>query len=229
MTTLQAVKIGVPTLNRYDLVLRFCLAFAEEKNPVLIPEITILDNGGEFLSSKEGKLLMQTQGLPPIQVFVPEYNFGVAKSWNYFAKNLGQCIISNDDVLMNTKTIQSFIDAFRQNQDACIIENSHLTQGFSTFFLANARKWLDLGGFDESFYPAYFEDDDARYRLSIAKCPAIKINIPNWHHDNSSTLHGSNRYYQRSHWGSFFRNQAYYVEKWGGRPNEEKFLTPFNR
>jgi GT2 family glycosyltransferase len=229
MTNLQVVKVGVPTLSRYDLMLRFCLAFAEEKEPIVVPEITILDNGGSFLSSKEGKILMQTSGLPPIQVFVPDYNFGVAKSWNYFAKNLGQCIISNDDVLMSTKTIQSFIDAFKQNQEACIIENSHPNEGFSTFFLANATKWLDLGGFDESFYPAYFEDNDTRYRLSIAQCPTVKISVPDWSHDNSSTLHGSSHDYQRNHWGSFFRNQAYYIQKWGGPPSEEKFLAPFDK
>jgi GT2 family glycosyltransferase len=229
MSHLPIVKVGVPTLHRYDLMARFCLSFAEEKQPCLIPEITILDNGGDFLSSDEGRALMRNDNLPPIRVVVPEYNFGVAKSWNYFAKNLGQCIISNDDVVMTTKTIKNFVDAFNCNQDACIIEGSHKNEGFSTFFLANAGKWLSLGGFDECFYPAYFEDDDTRYRLKIAGFPTVKIDISDWRHDNSSTLHGSDHQYQRSHWGSFFRNQAYYIQKWGGLPGFEKFVMPFKK
>jgi len=225
---MNTIKIGVPTLSRYDLLLRFCRNFSLEQNPCLVPEITILDNGGKFLRSEECQALAAISNAPPISVVTPKHNLGVAGSWNYFAQKLGRCVISNDDVEVSTKGLKCFVDAANENNDAIIIENDHHNEGFSTFFLNKPEEWMAMGGFDECFYPAYFEDNDTRYRLLLARKPAVKAKIIDWRHDNSSTLHGSSDDYQRNHWGSFYRNQLYYHKKWGGHPGREMFISPFN-
>jgi GT2 family glycosyltransferase len=86
---------------------------------------------------------------------------------------------------------------------------------------------MEMGGFDELLNPAYFEDNDCRYRLLMAGNPVIKTQLKGWSHDNSSTLSGSDDSYKRMHWCLFHRNQKYYHLKWGGLPGMEKFRTPF--
>lgn len=229
MAELQRVKIGVPTLHRYDLLLRFCCAFAAESDPRVVPEITILDNGGGFIASREGQELSRKSNLPPISVVAPPYNFGVAKSFNWFAENLGQCIVAGDDTVISTRTIKAFVNAAFDHPEAIIIGHDHPSQSLAVMMLARPKEWLEMGGFDECFYPAYFEDNDARRRLELAGKPIATIKAPDWHHDNSSSLHGGSVMYQRNHWGSFYRNQLYYQLKWGGPPDAELFMEPFNK
>lgn len=228
MADLPIVKIGVPTLHRYDLLARFCSAFTKEKSPCVVPEIVILDNGGSFLSSMEASRLAQENGLPSVKVVVPSHNLGVSASFNWFAKNLGQCIVAGDDTVISTRTLKAFVDAASANPGAVIIGHDHPSESLAVMMIARPDEWLQMGGFDECFYPAYFEDNDARRRLDLAGNPIVTICAPDWHHDNSSSLHGGSTMYQRNHWGSFYRNQLYYTMKWGGLPGSEVFDTPFN-
>lgn len=228
MTDLPTVNIGVPTLSRYDLLSRFCKAFAKEECPYVIPSITILDNGGKFAGSPEAKALAQEPNLPSISIVTSPYNLGVARSFNWFATNLGECIIAGDDTVISSRTIKAFLDARNDFPDAIIIGHDHPTESLAVMMLAKPDEWLQMGGFDECFYPAYFEDNDARHRLVLAGKPIVTIQAPDWHHDNSSTLAASSLEYQRNHWGSFHRNQLYYEKKWGGSPGGEQFSVPFN-
>lgn len=86
-----------------------------------------------------------------------------------------------------------------------------------------------LGGwFDESFYPAYFEDNDYHYRLTIyvGEHAAVSTNKALCYHYESRTQYQSpgapvvppHRHHE---------NRAYYINKWGGKPGEERFRAPF--
>jgi len=83
-----------------------------------------------------------------------------------------------------------------------------------------------IGLFDENFYPGYFEDNDYRYRQRISKCFLDKFPLEN-EHLTSSTLKSCKEFQIRNQM-TFQLNFSYYVSKWGGRPHDETYETPFN-
>ena len=74
--------LGVPTLNRYDLLGRL-IASAEAGN-CKPSAYFIVDNGGHFHgeASKMPGVAAAIERGAPIEVLAPDKNLGVAASWN---------------------------------------------------------------------------------------------------------------------------------------------------
>lgn len=227
--TKQIVKVGVPTLTCYTKLIRLCHHLLNDEHPCIEARVFILDNGGNI--EKNGTIDALKESCPEgsWKAMVAPYNFGVSVSWNFFLKNLGQCIIANDDVVFGLDDVAVFLREAQMHPEAMIIETNHPVGGFSTFYANRPEEWLGMGGFDELLSPAYFEDNDCRWRLAQAGNPVRKVDLPSWSHDNSSTLHSGDERYKRMHWCCFERNRAYYQLKWGGSPGGETFSTPFNK
>ena len=225
---MDTVRIGIPTLSQYSLLGKLIINLALNANDTYIYEITIIDNGGRFQENNYYKQIMEVanQNLK-IKTEVPAYNTGVSCSFNHLIKTLGACIICNDDVLFTNKDVEILINCSRNNPDAVIIENSDPVSGFSTFYVNRPEVIIKLGGFDELFSPAYFEDNDMRYRLKINGYQIVQVQVPTWEHKTSATLKQGNNFYKRLHWGNFHRNRKYYILKWGGPPGKEQYLHPF--
>lgn len=225
MTEKQIIDIGIPTLHCYDKLVRLCERLAHDAHDRIVPRFTIIDNGGKLIDSGWFKAL---ERLPvTVEVLVAEQNLGVAASWNFLIRKLRQCIISNDDVIFSRGDIELLLDAAKKEDDAMFVGDE--IGGWALFWVNKPNEWLSMGGFDENFYPAYYEDDDAVYRLKIAEAKKVQIHMPGWRHENSSTLHCGSAEYQQAHWQSFAKNGAYYRSKWGGMPKQETFLTPFGK
>lgn len=84
----------------------------------------------------------------------------------------------------------------------------------------------EVGYLDENFFPAYYEDNDHRYRMKLAGLEWEYFPLK-YDHIVSSTLK-SNAEFQKKNQKTFAENGRYYVEKWGGLPGQEKYETPFN-
>jgi GT2 family glycosyltransferase len=224
----RRVSVGIPTLSCYDKLYRLCNHLLNDEHPCIEAEVLIIDNGGSFLESLYAKELQKVKS-PNFTVAVAPFNFGVAKSWNYLINQLGQCIIANDDVVFGLNDIAAFLEAADANPGSIILETNDPVGGFSTFYVNRPERWLDMGGFDELFAPAYFEDNDCRWRLNVEQNSTVKVNLPSWKHENSSTLNTGDDRYKRMHWCCFERNKAYYQTKWGGLPGQEQFTTPFGK
>jgi hypothetical protein len=84
-----------------------------------------------------------------------------------------------------------------------------------------------VGYFDENFFPGYFEDNDYRYRIKLTNTKITSIPLIN-EHATSSTLNSSDEFKQKNN-VSFQENYQYYIDKWGGPPSRETYVTPFNR
>ena len=223
----MAWTVCIPTLRRYDLLLRLCLSLNSESCRDLGLRVCILDNGGELLDSSLWLRSKDQFDLVSPEVIVPKYNLGVAGSWNFFIQRFGPCIIANDDVVFARETIESFSAASMAFPEVVIFEGKDSVAGFSTFYVNKSDFWMEMGGFDELFNPAYFEDNDCRHRLRLAGRPVKKIFLNGWHHDNSSTLASGDASYKRMHWCLYQRNRSYYIHKWGGLPGRESNLSPF--
>lgn len=84
----------------------------------------------------------------------------------------------------------------------------------------------EVGYLDENFFPAYYEDNDHRYRMKLAGLEWEYFPLK-YDHIVSSTLKSSAEF-QKKNQKTFAENGRYYVEKWGGLPGQEKYETPFN-
>ncbi|MFO7629209.1 MAG: hypothetical protein R6W06_06780 [Prochlorococcaceae cyanobacterium] len=221
------IAIGIPTLSQYALLERLCRALLRDAAASWDLRLLIVDNGGQLRASEHGRRIEALAGAGVVEIHTPPHNLGVAGSWNLFARELGRCIIANDDVTFGAEAIAAFAAAAARHPQAVILESDDPVGGFATFLLHRPAEWLALGGFDEAFNPAYFEDNDARRRLALQGLPTVAVPLPGWQHNNSSTLANSSEAYQRQHWCLFKRNLLYYRLKWGGEPGAETYRQPF--
>lgn len=87
------------------------------------------------------------------------------------------------------------------------------------------------GGFDEEYYPAYFEDDDMKYRLDLlakkSGVPAVDHRAPEAYYDHARSQTRANDPDCVSD-KQFQTNRARYMMKWGGSPGNERFTRAFD-
>lgn len=84
----------------------------------------------------------------------------------------------------------------------------------------------EVGYLDENFFPAYYEDNDHRYRMELADLEWEYVPLK-YNHKVSSTLKSRNDF-QKKNQKTFSENGRYYIAKWGGLPGQEQYETPFN-
>ena len=94
-------------------------------------------------------------------------------------------------------------------------------------FLFTKKLIRAVGYLDENFFPGYFEDNDYKRRIQVAniQVPTVQLDAE---HERSSTLNSSEQFKKRNQF-TFQQNFSYYVNKWGGKPNEETYVKPFNQ
>lgn len=96
-------------------------------------------------------------------------------------------------------------------------------------FMVSKEAWNIIGEFDELFFPAYHEDNDYHYRMKLLDIPAIVLPTAMFYHYGSRTQNEAQENGLPMVPSPMFENsRAFYVKKWGGMPNEEKYKFPFN-
>ena len=199
--------LGVPVLNRADLAERML-----DSVDVDAAETLVILNGNpdETRSCLEGRHATYVD---------PGCNLGVAASWNFIIRARPAApwwLIVNADIEFGAGDLGRLVDVMRDPaaRVACLYD-------FGAFAINQAA--VDtVGWFDENFHPIYFEDNDYRRRCALAGVP-VKSLLSRTRHDNSSTIASG---YARHNERTFPRNLDYYVEKWGGPPNQETVTAP---
>jgi GT2 family glycosyltransferase len=115
------VKLGVPTLCRYDLLQR--LLDSAEAGHVRPSGYVIVDNGGE------ARARLRLPGT--VELIEPGRNLGVAASWNVLLEATGSeaIVISNDDVALGPDAFSKIQEAARQEPLVTAIDWSLFAQG----------------------------------------------------------------------------------------------------
>ena len=198
------MKLGVPTLVRYDLLRR--LLDSAERGSVKPDGYLIVDNGGGLAAS--GVRLPQNA-----TIIVPGKNIGVAASWNLILDEAGTepIAISNDDLMLGR-------GAFAILSAAAAAHPMVVAHGWSLFAQAPACTQL-VGHYDEGFWPGYYEDQDYSRRMKLAGLSRRDVRVEVSHV-------GSASFKAMPHLNSE-RAGAYYHAKWGGPPNHERWDRPF--
>jgi len=182
-------------------------------------------------------------------------NIGCGPAWNYGIKyaienfDSRYFFIPNNDVLLHPETIDVLLDVVKHPRIALasatdvsgrvaqateVLTLEMPTFGiikdapdFSCFMLS--RETIDkVGYFDEKFYPAYFEDNDYHYRINLAGLRGVKTSKSLYFHYGSRTSKGGEKIKEKVSF-SYLTNRDYFIRKWGGKPGQETFTTPFNK
>jgi GT2 family glycosyltransferase len=205
--------IGIPTLNRFDLLIPSILLYLEDFKGV---DIHIIDNGQQNIKQK-------LPNLPNIYVYEEETNMGVAASWNKLCQTIfskyNYAVILNDDVYLGytTETVEKAII----NSPVGLIQSS----ASWSVFVISVGFYDEIGDFDETFYPAYYEDSDYLYRMKLF---GIRQTID--YSLNPQIARVSMTYEKDPELinNAMAVNRERYIEKWGGLPLMEQYLTPYN-
>lgn len=203
--------VGVPYLNRPDI-------FEEMMNSidVEIGTVVVIDNSPAMdLRNYANKSLN-------VRVVSTGHNIGVSASWNLIFKltpNVPWWMVINSDVVFYPQSLT-------QAESLVTNENGvHSFGGFAVFSIS--PDVIDtVGWFDESFVPAYFEDNDYRYRCFLAGVPWYD-HEPVHVHKGSSVIRSDSRYQENNN-RTFPMNSEYYQSKWGGPVTKETYRSPFN-
>lgn len=209
----RPVIVGVPVLNRYDLLFRLIESLAG------VP-FAIVDNGGKMPEHLDRlRELARRCGLAAIAE-QPEAPRSVAASWNHVLMTYPRhdVVLCNDDVVV----APGGIDLLRSHPEPLV-----LAQDFSCF-LHRPEATAAIGYYDETFSPAYFEDNDYAHRARIAGVPigrAEGVTLPT---EGSSTRAAMTEIQRKALDQDFEKNKRYYFAKWGGFPGQEQFTVPFD-
>jgi GT2 family glycosyltransferase len=203
-------SIGIPTLNRADLLIPSLKKYVKDFEGI---DIHIVDNGNQD----------ELQSFDNIKVEKRANNLGVATSWNRLCREIFKtkdwALLINDDIYLGYGT-----DVVNN-----VINNSHngIVQSSLNFSVILICKDLYeyIGKFDEKFYPAYYEDSDYIYRLKLNGLT----------HDVDTTLNPIEARISQTYEkapdlvnAAMQSSRERYIRKWGNIPLLETFKTPFN-
>lgn len=204
--------IAIPTLNRADLLNESLSKYFED-----FPEthIAICDNGKQDIIHREKNFM----------IYRPEKSLSVSDSWNmlmdYAQKiNASHVLMLNDDVYLG-KT-EKEIDWLVNRYENTPFINS--LQNWCSFIL-RVDSWQQIGDFDGINFPNYFNDNDYCTRMQRLSLKRINTEYLNpLIYRNSMTIAKDPTLNSR-----FLEYRQKYIDKWGGVPSQEQYLTPFNK
>lgn len=177
------MKIGVPVLNRGDLLRRLV------DSVDLDAEILVIVNsiGAVDPSVADAVRDLENQQRRGVRVRVERIagNLGVAGSWNLIMDRFGgDCVISNSDIEFAPGILRETMTKIEARSDIVL---QHLWA--ASCFYVSATFPATLGWFDENIYPAYHEDQEIRLRSGALGVPRTTV----WEVGKSGIAHGGSQ------------------------------------
>lgn len=205
--------ICIPTVNRKDLLVE-ALPYYCSLYPTT--NIYVLDNGHQNIP----------QLCSRIYIFESEENLGVARSWTFLINKAiengeSNFLVLNDDIIY--KRGQGFVNALIEKHGAWTFHQPRPIYNWS-IFLISKEIYQKVGEFDSNFKRCFYEDNDYMYRLKLSG-----INV-RYEDEFAPEVYRCSETTKRSpELGGYLENRAYYLEKWGGLPHQERYTFPFNK
>jgi GT2 family glycosyltransferase len=191
----------VPVLNRYDLLQRML-----DSLDYPIGHLLIIDNGA---SAVEHSFELDVPDCVDHTTYLPmPANLGVAASWNLGVKSFpyaDRWFFASNDVQFHPSALEGLSTALRD--EITLASMFPYWQAFALGYGAVKR----VGLFDESFFPAYCEDNDMTRRAEHAGVKIVHVDVPMLH-DNSSTINSDRRLLENNA-RTFASNVSHFEEK----------------
>lgn len=220
MTTVPPLAITV--LNRYDLLRQQLASLAV--GTVKPSKILIVDNGGRFGDAISGELMPLWERTT---VLGTDQERALARSWNHALRwgftNHEAVVIANDDIVWARTGYRALAEGIRYGEPD--MATTETVGGFVCFALTR-QIVAGLGYFDERFFPAYFEDEDYRYRMKLVGLVPRSVPGAVIEHVESATVQAMPADQRETFKLHFQSNLSLYRQKWGGVVGEETCTEP---
>lgn len=219
------VVIGIPTLNRADLLERNLRSLMAQMSA--FTKIIVIDNGNQNIPY-EGKF-------DKLEVIHNKQNEGVCSSWNrliaqaFEKEKADWLLVLNDDVALHPNQFNNSINfLFAHHRDKWLLVSPFfwsswaMSKNGAEHLSYEPHKW-----FDEQLFPGYYGDNDMHWRVQQLSPERVLFQVSLLTPeicDNSMTLKKAPELRQ-----GIAQSAQYYFSKWGGGPNLETFKTPFNK
>lgn len=226
------ITLVIPTLNQYP---RLTKTLQTVHQGTVWPDRTLIIDNGMQLARGIWWSHDLTRDLN-LHVLTPPANKGVAGSCNEALRQAQEWWLhSNDDVEWAPDVLEKLSAAAEADQKAHAPQNQSLmflpdygVGSAFTLFLMHKSIVDVIGWWDESFFPIYFEDNDFGYRMNLAGVKRRVVEACQYTHHTSSTVRSLDPEAQQAHHRNFEKLKAYYSQKWGGPPEQERFTRPFD-
>ncbi len=218
------IVAGIPTLNRADLLERNLRSLLCQTTSV--DKIIVVDNGNQNIPYSN---------LDYVEVIKNNENAGVCKSWNQLISKAFKdykadwLMILNDDIVLHQNQFQNSINMILEHhKDKWLLVGSFYWSVFAISKEGYKNLAYEPGKwFDEKLFPGYYGDNDMLWRIEnmdrTKVLQGISLFTPEVC-DNSMTLKLAPELRR-----GIAESAQYYMQKWGGGPNLEKFKRPFNK
>lgn len=219
---MNKVTLAVPHLRLHGLLQKFLES--AERGTRKPDNYFVIDNGCQL-----GDKMARGEVVLPANTVVANHgrHMGVAGAWNLALNTYPDWVIfSNDDVELHPDTIQSLVTAAEENADAEFIFPQFNPGAMFCVFLIKHVVIDKIGGFDEQFHPAYFEDNDFHHRMKKAGIREYQAPNASYDHVVSATLKSFNEQEMAVHHEQFNNNRTKYIAKWGNVPGLEAYDVP---
>ena len=209
------MRIFIPFVNNYG-----CLKEATDSLGKYRNLITLIDNSKERnlfknLSNGNTDIIQETViTLEKPMSFSETLNFVSEKAEDAFLFMHSDTVVSEEAYEQLVKEVE-----FQKDKWGIIFTN------YDSFCAINNIAFKEVGGADTNFFQ-YFTDNDLYRRMNLAGYKEIKTDIQ-VKHKVSMTIK-SDPEFMAQHNINFPLNEKYYIQKWGGKPNEETFTKAFN-
>jgi len=215
------IPLAVTVLNRYDL-LRVMLT-SIDSGTMRPSRLLVLDNGRSLFDELRGWDSFPLWNVTHCSL--PGKDRGVAASWNEAIRwaNGGPLVICNDDITFAPDAFEKLVHGMRWGEPDLATTGN--VGGFVCFAMTSELV-AKIGTFDERFFPAYFEDEDYRYRMKLAGLEPRPIDGCDIRHVESGTLKAMTEEQKEVFKLQFMNNATLYRQKWGGIVGEETLEEP---
>jgi len=190
----------------------------------------ILDNSmGKDDGIQDALAIIQNDKHPCIEKVVVVTNFlnvGFSGSINQIVKQNTDCpywCILSVDWHPKPGHLKRLANRLLEPFTAILCDESQ--NGYSAMAF-NPKLLYEVGYLDENFFPAYYEDNDHRYRMKLKGLEWEYFPLE-YEHIVSATIKRDPALMAKNQ-KTFKENGRYYIEKWGGLPGQETYLTPFD-
>lgn len=228
------ITVCIPTVVKFDLLQKAVDSFRQDP---MVEDVWVWDNSAGQCPPIVGATINKGR----------QYNAGVAGAWNRFFDgamvhiegghrydDVRDIVIANDDLVAHSYCVSNLIDASLNYPDVDMFyatdaddpesEKNH----FSMFYLRRSA-YAKIGPFDESFWPAYYEDCDYGYRMKLLGIKTMRVPHAQYTHVGSATYKSYDEERRKLHDRHTRQIQMYYCGKWGALPGREIYTTPFNK
>jgi len=173
---------------------------------------------------------------------------GVAGAWNFglnylFNKEeVKHVLVVNQDVIIRPDTYAAlikqnlgFVSAVSRGtkhglEDQLDFSNMCSTRPNPDFscFLVQKSCFERVGEFDETFYPAWFEDNDYHIRAARAGIELYCIDFPFYHYAAGTMKNATEEERANYYNPGFLHSKQYFLDKWGVLPGTKEYENMCN-